>query len=247
MVDVRTVRRRLAELEARGIIARGDQRAVEHLPADKRPIVWDVMIPHVAFADGIEDVNDYRAGKGRGPITPENRPPLTDAPEAKRRADAGKPKADRTSSPVGQAVRPDTGAPDEAGDRTSSPARADLKSDNPPLDHPPTNDHPSFGAAGAAHASKRAHRLPEGWEPDESLKQWFRRQPFARVINPVIETEKFIDWARSANDRVGVKKDWPAAWRNWMRSAAERRTTSHNSPHRPRMDDAYRDRVSGLF
>jgi hypothetical protein len=41
----RTVRRKLAELEARGAIARGDQRIVEHFPASTRPVVWDVIWP----------------------------------------------------------------------------------------------------------------------------------------------------------------------------------------------------------
>lgn len=40
----RTVRRDLAELAALGIIRRGDQRRVAYLPADRRPVVWDLAM-----------------------------------------------------------------------------------------------------------------------------------------------------------------------------------------------------------
>ena len=31
------------------------------------------------------------------------------------------------------------------------------------------------------------------------------------------ETEAFKDWAKAATGSIAVKRDWPAAWRNWMR------------------------------
>lgn len=42
--SVRTVQRRLSELESLGLIARGDQELVSHFRADRRPIVWDVIM-----------------------------------------------------------------------------------------------------------------------------------------------------------------------------------------------------------
>jgi hypothetical protein len=141
MSDARTVRKRLAELERRGLIRRGDQGAVNHLPPDRRPVVWEVMIPYTAFGDGIDTVNRWRATKGRPPITPKNRPPLPDAPSPAPRVDKGvkrtPPRVDsesgRTSSPPGTTVPPES----ESGrGRTSSPERADLKSYNLPLDLP---------------------------------------------------------------------------------------------------------------
>jgi hypothetical protein len=41
----RTVRRKLAALEDRGLIRRGDQRAAEHIPRNVRPVVWDLVLP----------------------------------------------------------------------------------------------------------------------------------------------------------------------------------------------------------
>lgn len=40
--DERTVRRDLAKLESLRLIRRGDQRIVEHLPKDRRPVVYDL-------------------------------------------------------------------------------------------------------------------------------------------------------------------------------------------------------------
>ncbi len=41
-LTVRTVRRHLDALECRGLIRRGDQRLVDHIRSDRRPIVWDL-------------------------------------------------------------------------------------------------------------------------------------------------------------------------------------------------------------
>lgn len=42
--STRTVRRKLADLERRGTIRRGNQAAVSHLPASVRPVVWDLCM-----------------------------------------------------------------------------------------------------------------------------------------------------------------------------------------------------------
>lgn len=44
----RTVKRRLQMLEEAGLITRGDQQKVDHLPANRRPIVWDLSLHIVA-------------------------------------------------------------------------------------------------------------------------------------------------------------------------------------------------------
>lgn len=144
MVDTRTVRRRIADLEKRGLLKRGDQAAASHYPPDKRPVVWDVMIPYTAFGDGIESVNAFREDKGRPPLTAKDRPSLGPAPDTKIRKDKGQPKPPKredsetggTSSPAGQGVRPDAGAePSGLEDRS----RGDLKSDNLPPTNLPLN------------------------------------------------------------------------------------------------------------
>ena len=41
---VRAVQRDLVELERRGLIRRGNQHHVQHMPTDRRPVVWDLAI-----------------------------------------------------------------------------------------------------------------------------------------------------------------------------------------------------------
>src|SRR5699024_2401543 len=45
------VRRHLQSLEERGLIHRGDQRRAAHLPANYRPIVWNLSMTVTAVAD----------------------------------------------------------------------------------------------------------------------------------------------------------------------------------------------------
>lgn len=88
----RKVRDVLAELQAAGVLAKGDQRLVSHVPRDKRPVVWDVLIPYSWFRE-VAKVNKKRVSDGMRPLTEESRPDiLTREPKA-RRADLGKPKA----------------------------------------------------------------------------------------------------------------------------------------------------------
>lgn len=84
----RKVRDTLAAMKDRGLIGLGDQRRVLHIRADKRPIVYDLLIPHSYFRD-IARTNEDLARKGEPPITPENRPDIGAPPPKKRRADLG--------------------------------------------------------------------------------------------------------------------------------------------------------------
>lgn len=66
---------------------------------------------------------------------------------------------------------------------------------------------------------RRGTRLPDGWEPSEALLAWVREKcPGLRRS----ENEKFVDYWRAQPGQRGVKIDWDATWRNWMRSAFER-------------------------
>lgn len=50
-VSVRSVQRGLRELEQQGLIAKGDQRLVQHLRADRRPRVYDLAMPKTTAKD----------------------------------------------------------------------------------------------------------------------------------------------------------------------------------------------------
>lgn len=58
-----------------------------------------------------------------------------------------------------------------------------------------------------AKQSSRGTRLPENWNPrpEDGLNE--------------IELEKFRDYWRSVSGQKGVKRDWDATWRNWLRNS----------------------------
>lgn len=52
--SVSTIRRATRELVQTGLISRGDQRFVHHIPANYRPIVYDLETPAKKMQDAIE-------------------------------------------------------------------------------------------------------------------------------------------------------------------------------------------------
>jgi hypothetical protein len=70
--------------------------------------------------------------------------------------------------------------------------------------------------------TKRGTRVPDDFQPTDEMKAWFAAEGLQRLIQGRVEHEKFMDYWRSAPGAKGVKLDWPATWRNWMRTAAER-------------------------
>ncbi|QYN41091.1 hypothetical protein K1T35_47980 (plasmid) [Pseudonocardia sp. DSM 110487] len=89
--DEQTVKRRMRALRERGVIAYGDQSLAAKIPANRRPKVYDLMIP-VSFYSPTQlaEVNRMREENGRPPLTPENRPDLPEAaPSRKARSDTG--------------------------------------------------------------------------------------------------------------------------------------------------------------
>lgn len=87
-ISAKTVGRRVKDMIERGLLKKGDQRAVEHIEFWQRPVVYDIQIPYSWFPN-IDRINEYRSRLGRAPLTPEDRPDLAPAPEPKRRKDAG--------------------------------------------------------------------------------------------------------------------------------------------------------------
>ncbi|MFF2650574.1 helix-turn-helix domain-containing protein [Streptomyces sp. NPDC058045] len=87
----RTVLRALQRMEERRLIAQGDQRAAEYIRADRRPVVYDLLIPAAWYsAQQLADVNEERQQHGLPPLTPKNRPEIAPAPGKNTRSDVGK-------------------------------------------------------------------------------------------------------------------------------------------------------------
>jgi hypothetical protein len=75
---------------------------------------------------------------------------------------------------------------------------------------------------GRAAAQKTATRLPDNFQPTEAMRAWFVDEKLGACIDGRVEHEKFVDYWAGVPGVKGRKLDWPATWRNWMRTAAER-------------------------
>lgn len=84
---------------------------------------------------------------------------------------------------------------------------------------PPSVSEPVSEPAKPAKA-KKGTRLPRGWRP-EPLPDEFRVNLGLSVSAVEREFEKFTDYWQARAGPNGVKLDWNATWRNWLRKAAE--------------------------
>ena len=78
----------------------------------------------------------------------------------------------------------------------------------------------------------RGIRLPDDWEPDG--KTWQLADELGFTAQEAFDQlERMRDWARNAGGGKGLKSDWNAAFRNWLKRAADDR---RNKPQasRPR-------------
>lgn len=75
----------------------------------------------------------------------------------------------------------------------------------------------------------RGSRIPDDFVVTPEMVVWAREN--VPHVDGRIETAKFIDYWRSSSGARARKTDWVATWRNWMRTADERRGS--NRPGRP--------------
>lgn len=127
-------------------------------------------------------------------------------------------------------------APTEPDPPESSHDRSDMRSDDRSQNHrfgspedrvQRTNEDSLRSSSGPR---KRGRRLPDDFAVTPEMISW------AREHTPLVgraETDRFVDhWTAQPGQR-GVKLDWIATWRNWMRRAqddAERRHRPAPSP-----------------
>ena len=62
-------------------------------------------------------------------------------------------------------------------------------------------------------------RIPTGFGVTEEMLQWAKERCID--IDLDLETEKFVNYWLAAPGAKGVKRDWPATWRNWIIRAYE--------------------------
>lgn len=81
------------------------------------------------------------------------------------------------------------------------------------------------------HARKnRGTRLPDNWMPSTEDVAWARTE--CPAVDTRAETEQFRDWFKAAPNAKGVKLDWTATWRNWMRNEQKKsaQTRGYSKP-----------------
>lgn len=70
-----------------------------------------------------------------------------------------------------------------------------------------------------ASATPRGTRLPEPFHLTTDMRAWAaEKRP---CVDPVLETEKFVNYWRAKSGRDATKLDWRATWNNWILNAKE--------------------------
>ena len=80
---------------------------------------------------------------------------------------------------------------------------------NKPLTNKPLTNKPSSSAT-------RGSRLPADWKPNAELVEWSKAERQDLDLRKVLE--EFRDYWTSVAGSKGVKLNWDATWRNWVRS-----------------------------
>lgn len=102
------------------------------------------------------------------------------------------------------------------------------------LDHRPYTETTTTAEAPVA-AEKpvrsRGSRLPDGCPTEEEI-EWCRQQ--RPDLDPLMTRDRFRDHWTAAAGSKGVKADWSATWRNWVRN--ERPKVTHGNPQRQKFN-----------
>lgn len=84
--------------------------------------------------------------------------------------------------------------------------------------------------------STRGTRLPDGWRPSDDVIAAMTIE--CPGFDLRAEHRVFTDYWRAQPGQRGVKVDWPATWRNWMRRAySDQRRPTGTAPRRSTTDE----------
>lgn len=105
---------------------------------------------------------------------------------------------------------------------------------------------PTPAAPAPEKKSPRGHVCPDDWWPRDTTIEWAQREH--PNVNWRDEVGRMRDWSQGAPGSKGLKRDWNAAFRNWVRTASERqqdRTTRAAGPRtfRERQFEEARGRI----
>lgn len=124
----------------------------------------------------------------------------------------------------------DDGGPVIRPDQETEPVSAGEPADGEPAVPSLQEDHEKTKTPSVSKRAARSSigtRIPEDFQPTEKMRAWFAAEKLGQAIDGRTEHDKFVDYWLGVPGVKGRKLDWPATWRNWMRSAADR------APRRP--------------
>ena len=222
-------------LIAAGLIRPGDQSPVQKYPPNRRPVVYDLAIERSQAPAGVQPI----APPDVQPTAPQGEAGVQPiAPQPARQPIAPLNGADLQEHAGVQPIAPLNGS--ALGCNTASPG-VQPASYKPPKNLKPlevqvgeggcrggdlTPPIPLFGdgsSPGPANGKPKtaakvtAHRLPEDFQVTAAMVAWARTH--VPYVDGRRETEKFINHYTAASGAVARKRDWAAAWRNWMYKA----------------------------
>jgi hypothetical protein len=135
------------------------------------------------------------------------------------RRDATKKRVDAWRKGVRNAVTESSADESETQGVTPPPTRPD-----------PTRPDPSSKEEEVSGPRKRGTRIPEPFIVTRPMREWASTE--VPTVDVDATTRKFVDHWRATTGRTATKLDWVAAWRNWLRTDAERHT-----PQKPSKDE----------
>jgi 5-methylcytosine-specific restriction endonuclease McrA len=117
--------------------------------------------------------------------------------------------------------------PEQAGLLLSSPdANQNITSYNQVSHSTPTRPDPTRPKeedslrSSSSVPRNRGIRIPDDFTVDAAMRQWAATK--TPGVNVDTETENFVDYWKAKPGQGGVKLDWVATWRTWIRRASDR-------------------------
>ncbi len=99
----------------------------------------------------------------------------------------------------------------------------------------PAAPEPRRGGRPARRPPRRGTRIPADFAITDSMTAW-AAEKIPPDVDLLEETQRFRDYWTAIPGARGVKLDWEATWRNWMRKAAEFRARDTGRRYRSQAD-----------
>lgn len=158
--------------------------------------------------------------------------PSAESQKERREKDKERARARRgeVDPAVGAVSSPENSTDDVLSESTQSPNGVRTDSDRSPPGIPlprtqapsPTDSLRSSDGAqtnGQKRTKTKSTRIPDPFTVTDEMREWADRE--IPGFDWQRESRRFLDYYRAAPDAKGLKRDWPATWRNWMRNNAE--------------------------